>query len=125
MMPDAVRSLIVAAYTPDPWESACPVLRLTGPCTAAGIPLLRGSQWEGNTLQVTLEAVNEADVVVIQRDFPRFWENYESVVACARGRGLPVIYDLDDLLFGLPETHPDWRHYRERASAYVASDSGG
>lgn len=105
--------LRIAAYTADPWESACPVLRITGPCEMAGVTVLRGTHWAGDELLSEVGLVDEADLVIIQRDFPRYWEKYEDVVAHARAKAVPVVYELDDLLFGLPESHADWRHYRD------------
>jgi len=89
------------------------VLRIIGPCEVAGLTVLRGTRWAGDELLSEVGLIDEADLVVIQRDFPRYWEKYADVVARARAKALPVVYELDDLLFGLPESHPDWRHYRD------------
>ena len=113
------RELTAAAYAADPWESACPVLRLSGPCEVADIALLQGAGWDGETLEVRPELVDQADLVVVQRDFPRFAEGYAQVIERARRLGKPVVYDLDDLLYDLPADHADVRHYRPARMAML------
>jgi GT2 family glycosyltransferase/glycosyltransferase involved in cell wall biosynthesis len=94
----ALLSLIL--FTSDPWESAMPVIRVTAPASAAHVAVLRGN--EGG--QVFLERIPQADLVIIQRDFPH-QAGYAEVVECARMAGKPVVYELDDLLFELPADH--------------------
>jgi len=67
----------------------------------AGLRVVKGNHGP----QVYPEAIPEVDLVVIQRDFPRFWRDYKKVVKLAREYGKPVIYDLDDLLVEIPEKH--------------------
>ncbi|RPI26106.1 MAG: hypothetical protein EHM70_19365 [Chloroflexota bacterium] len=92
---------ILAGFTADPWESALPVLRFTGPAASAGMKVVRGNQGD----QVWPEVVNKADVVVAPRDFPRFTEAYDRVVTLAHQRQIPVVYETDDLLLDVPEEH--------------------
>ncbi len=67
------------------------------------------------------ERVANADLVIIQRDFPRHFEAYQAVMAQAREHGKKVVYELDDLLTELPEAHPDYDHYRKsRANILTA-----
>jgi len=96
---------VIAAYTAYPWENVLPILRILGPAEQAGLHVIRGN--ECGSQEVSLEAVSIADIVVIQRDFPRYTEAYEQIVARAHAEGKPVIYDIDDLLLDLPENHPD------------------
>jgi glycosyltransferase involved in cell wall biosynthesis len=93
----------IAAYTPYRWDHALVVLRLAGPCAAAGVTVLRGT--DGSTVRP--ELVSQADLVLIQRDFPRDTAGYTQVTAAARAHGKPIIFDLDDLLLELPPDHPD------------------
>ena len=60
----ALQSLIL--FTSDPWESAMPVIRVTAPASAVHVTVLQGN--DGG--QVFLERIPQADLVVIQRDFP-------------------------------------------------------
>lgn len=55
--------------------------------------------------RVTFDEISGSDVVVIQRDFPRFWGDYQKVIKRAREAGKPVVYELDDLLIEIPENH--------------------
>lgn len=106
------RLLRIAAFTSAPWESACPTLRIVSPCEVAGLTLLRGSTGGWLDQRVDASVVDDADVVVVQRDFARDAEAFDSVAARARARGKPLVYDLDDLLTDLPEDHPQWEEYR-------------
>ncbi len=101
----------IVAYTPAPWDHALAVLRLTGPLRKAGFNLVRGSQ-DG---QIDTEQVSSADLVLIQRDFPKHLAAYERILALARLEAKPVVLDLDDWLLELPENHPD------RISHYYAA----
>lgn len=94
----------IVAYTPYPWEHALNVLRISGPLNLADINLIRGHD--------DPERVLLGDAVLIQRDFPRFLDQFEKIINIAREKGKPVIYEIDDLLFELPEDHPYRRlHY--------------
>lgn len=80
-------------------------LRLTAPLREAGIRLINGFEKR----QTAIEAVREADAVIFQREFPMRVDDTQEITALARQEGKPVIFELDDLLFSLPENHPD-RH---------------
>ncbi|NIM93303.1 MAG: glycosyltransferase [Anaerolineales bacterium] len=77
--------------------------RVVGPSRHLGLNVIRGFD-EG---KINVDCVTEGDVVVIQRDFPRFYQDYERIISLARKEKKPVVLDLDDLLFELPEDHPD------------------
>jgi glycosyltransferase involved in cell wall biosynthesis len=102
----------VLAFTPSNWEHALTVLRIVGPLQAAGIQVELGNE----DINRISERVGECDLVVVQRDFPRQKAFYHSVMACARQLGKKLVYDLDDLLWALPEDHPDRQtHYYAHA----------
>jgi glycosyltransferase involved in cell wall biosynthesis len=90
-------------YTAYPWDHALVDLRVEGPARQAGITVMRG----GNGPDAKPEIIKEADLVIIQRDFPRYAEAYNDVVSAARAASVPVVFDLDDLLLELPPNHPD------------------
>ena len=90
----------IVLYTSDPWMSAMPVLRIHSPARLAGVTVLQGNHSD----QIISELVSEADVVVIQRDFPRF-PDYATVIARARGENKLVIYEVDDLIMEVPQDH--------------------
>lgn len=93
----------VVAYTAYSWVHALTSLRLVKPFEYAGITLIHGNELE----LIYPERVDQADVVVIQRDFPVALELYEQILARAHAQGKPVIYEIDDLLLDLPAEHPD------------------
>ncbi|MGC9356218.1 MAG: glycosyltransferase [Anaerolineae bacterium] len=78
-----------------------------------------GYEWSKGDLCIYPEKVKEADFVIIQRDFPRYEDDYEQIVASAHDLGKPLIYELDDLLVEMPEWHPDLKYYRKARAAML------
>lgn len=78
-------------------------LRVTAPYHQAGIEVLQGMV-DG---EPQYELIPGSDAVIIQREFPRNLPMYEHIYQVANDHYIPIIYDLDDLLFNLPETHPE------------------
>ncbi|OGO66111.1 MAG: hypothetical protein A2030_06830 [Chloroflexi bacterium RBG_19FT_COMBO_50_10] len=74
-----------------------------GPARHLGLKVIEGVE----NGQVFIERALLGEVIVLQRDFPSAIEAYEEILAQARQKLIPVILDLDDLLFVLPEDHPD------------------
>jgi glycosyltransferase involved in cell wall biosynthesis len=111
-VPDAAELLKIALYSSDPWTAACVHLRLVGPAyhAGSGIQVIKGTQWER---ELSINFQDEAQVVLIQRDFPRYETDYKQVIDWARSTGKPVIYELDDLLTELPDEHPEKGYYAE------------
>jgi glycosyltransferase involved in cell wall biosynthesis len=89
--------LRAALYTADPWDSALAQIRVRQPAAAAGVEMLQGYHDE----QVDASLVEQVDLVIIQRDFPRFPASPE-VIQRARAHGKPVIYETDDWLLDVP-----------------------
>jgi len=87
----------------DSYADAMAVLRILGPAEASGINVIRGED-EGI---IHFDRITKADIVVIQREFPRHFDVYKKIIAEAHAANIPVVYDLDDLLFELPPDHPD------------------
>jgi len=56
-------------------------------------------------------------VVIVQRDFPRYFEEFCSLVDKCKSYNKKLIFDLDDLLFELPEHHYD--RQRHHFTAYL------
>ena len=90
---------------------ACAYLRIRGPMRHLGINVIEGKE----NGEVFPERVSLGDLIVIQRDFARDFRNYEKIINKARSLNKPVVYDIDDLLFQLPDNHPDRKtqHYTE------------
>jgi GT2 family glycosyltransferase/glycosyltransferase involved in cell wall biosynthesis len=91
------------AFTANSWESPLASLRITGPAEMSGLRLVKGSENERSNP----EKVMQGDLVVIQRDFPRYGKAYREILRLARANSKAVVFDLDDLLLELPEDHPD------------------
>ena len=111
-------SMSVAIYAADRWEHVCPQVRTLGPLEGGPVRAVRGNWWEEGVLRVDPGRVDEAALVLIQRDFPRHAECAE-VIARARQQGKPVLYELDDLLTELPVEHPDVVYYRKARAAIL------
>lgn len=92
---------VIVAYSADPWESALPVLRYIGPASQVGYKVIPGKQG----LKIHPDIVADADIVLIQRDFPRFIDECRLVITNARRLKKPLVYEIDDLLFELPKSH--------------------
>lgn len=85
------------------FQDALSHLRMFGPARHLGLEVIEGVE----NGQVYEERALLGDVIVLQRDFPRAIESYEKILAHARQKNIPVILDFDDLLFELPDDHPD------------------
>jgi glycosyltransferase involved in cell wall biosynthesis len=86
-------------------------LRIIGPFREAGIDVLNGIE-NGKAIS---QRVSGGEIVLIQREFPNRYIDFQQIVETARNERKPVVFDLDDLLFFLPEDHPD------RQSQYYAA----
>jgi glycosyltransferase involved in cell wall biosynthesis len=116
-------ALTFVVYTADLWEHVCPTVRITGPAAVAGVDIIRGNEWREGGLQIYPERVVEADLVIIQRNFPENIQAYEEIIALARARHKAVVYELDDLILELPDQHPDFYHYLISRSAILRAVS--
>jgi glycosyltransferase involved in cell wall biosynthesis len=104
--PRLLRRLVL--FSADPWNSALPILRVRGPAEAAGVAVIQGN--DGDV--VWPERVTDGDLIVIQRDFPRF-RAFETVLSAARAASTPIVYESDDLLFDVPAHHPAHEAYSD------------
>jgi len=82
-------------------EGSLAHLRLIGPLGQSGINIINGIEND----QIIIDRVLEGDIVIIQRNFPREFNDYEKIMEIAHKEKKPVVFDLDDLLFCLPENH--------------------
>lgn len=108
----------VAHYSPQNPATATPILRVVGPLAHLAAQrtasLLPGCYWTGERWETVLDPLAEADLVVIQADFLLRGERREDVLREARRRGVPVLLDLDELLFDLPPEHPRHRDWADK-----------
>ncbi|MCC7359658.1 MAG: glycosyltransferase [Anaerolineales bacterium] len=112
----------IALYTADAWDSALVHLRVRGPAAAAGVAVLGGNHADA----IDLAPIEAAQVVILQRDFPRFGADYEAVARRAQALGKPVVHELDDLLLDVPLDHCSEDAYTDHLfdllGALVAAD---
>jgi glycosyltransferase involved in cell wall biosynthesis len=78
-------------------------IRLIAPFQHAGIQIINGLE---NGLVVS-EFAQNVDIVIIQREFPTRYEDYRTIFEIAKENKIPVVFELDDLLFFLPDFHTD------------------
>jgi glycosyltransferase involved in cell wall biosynthesis len=104
---NTTRKFTVVGYSNNPPSNALVTLRMSGPLQACGIQYVAGNI-PGEFCRP--ELVSQADIVVIQRDFPVSHDVYE-IMARARAEGKRVVFDLDDLLLELPDDHPNLADY--------------
>ena len=97
-------------YTTGPQDQALSILRYGAAARALGWQVILGKEGVDT---IYVERVAQADVVLIQRDFPRFFKAYRKVLHAAHAAGKPILYDIDDLAFALPESHPTRRVYED------------
>ena len=90
-------------------QEATSYVRIISPLRNSNIEIINGIQPNGN---IDLDLVQEGDVVIVQRDFPRYFEEFCSLVDKCRSYNKKLIFDLDDLLFELPEYHYDRQKHR-------------
>ena len=91
----------------------CTTIRTLAPLRAAGWAVLHGTIPGQPDASIELDLVQNADVIVIQRDWPANASAYRRLIQRARAFNKIVIYDLDDLLTELPLSHPDYNRYRD------------
>jgi glycosyltransferase involved in cell wall biosynthesis/uncharacterized coiled-coil protein SlyX len=96
-----VKNLV--CYSLDLFSRNClAYLRLIGPLKQLGLNIINGIE-NGKS---SFERVKEGDIVFIQRNFPKRYHEYRRIVEISQKFRKPVVYDMDDLLFSLPENHP-------------------
>lgn len=78
-------------------------IRVYSPLKKSNIELIQGIQGD----KLHLEKIQDAQLVIFQRDFSKVFTEYQSVLQHAHDIGTPVVLDLDDHLLALPSTHPD------------------
>jgi glycosyltransferase involved in cell wall biosynthesis len=93
-----LKSIIL--FTADPWESAMPQLRVIRPAYHAKITVICGY----DRTSIFKDRIGQADLVVIERDFPRI-QGFTEVIAEARRLNKPIVYEIDDMLFEIPESN--------------------
>jgi len=100
-------SIKIAFFTHQAPESPLEHLRVVGPISHTDINLLKGPELKQNIYS----NINDADLILIQRVFPADFDSFKQIFNISRNLKKPLVYDLDDNLFILPENHPDRLSY--------------
>lgn len=108
-------------YARDRWSEACPTLRVIGPAGAAGLEVIPGYDWDTGSIHIQPALVDSANAVVICRDFPRYSKECQEIITRAHHKGIPLVYETDDILFDMPLEHPDFLHYQAAASMILST----
>jgi len=113
-------------------EHALGHLRVCGPLQRAGVEV----HWFRLNEPLVPEFIIESDLVIIQRDYPRDLAKYTQLLEYTYRFKKPVVFEMDDLLWELPQDHPDKisQHYSDalwpmllaaiHADAVTAASSG-
>jgi|GEM_PF-1472188 glycosyltransferase involved in cell wall biosynthesis len=112
--------ITVLLYSFADYSHACPMIRLISPlttsCMKGRLRVVFGTEFTDRGIYVNLDAIKEADIVVIQRDANLFTS---AILAEARRLGKVVVYEVDDLLIKLPNSHPQKTGYDESAQHII------
>lgn len=100
-------SMKIAFFTNNKTITAIEHIRVLGPISYTDMELIWGADYKNNLL----DCIGNADLVIMQRDFPEDQKFYSQVIQISRKQKKPVIYDIDDNLFALPEDHPDRKSF--------------
>jgi len=97
--------LKVAVFSLDAIDDACAVIRLVAPLQRLGkkVTLFWGASSDGTTCSTNLDLIEAADILVIQRFYPR--NGTLPFIERMLASGKPVIYESDDLITDLPESN--------------------
>jgi glycosyltransferase involved in cell wall biosynthesis len=78
-------------------------LRILGPVSYTDLnPIICHKHMQG-----LLKVLEEVKLIVVQRDFPNDYKFLKFLLQKSKELNTPIVYDLDDYLFGLPWEHPD------------------
>jgi len=89
-------------------SSATLQIRVLGPLRE------RGFRFEFANDSASVLARGEFDALVVHRGVKKNFNVYRDLLAQARQRGIPVVYETDDLLTLVPPEHPDYATYQSR-----------
>jgi glycosyltransferase involved in cell wall biosynthesis/radical SAM superfamily enzyme YgiQ (UPF0313 family)/spore maturation protein CgeB len=99
------RPLRISVFSLDSAEDACARIRLIAPLERLGkkVELLWGATSDGTSCSTNLDMIGAADLIVVQRFYPR--QGTMPFIERMFASGKPVIYEADDLLLDIPENN--------------------
>jgi len=96
------KKLKVALFTSH-YGDACEYIRITAPMNLiqADFSVFREKD------EISSNLIEKSDLIIVQRNFPGLEEKFAQVCRFSRKNNVPLIFEIDDYLFDLPESHPD------------------
>jgi glycosyltransferase involved in cell wall biosynthesis len=88
-------------------------IRVIAPLHDEGFEMVQAGQF-GDDSREAKRAVEQAAALVVHRGIKKRCRLYQTIVQHARRCGVPVLYDVDDLLIDVHECHPDFAFYQGR-----------
>lgn len=85
-------------------RDALAYLRILGPAEFGNVVVITGVDRNG---KLRHDAVDKGDILILQRDICKDYLAFTKILRTARVIKKPIVFDLDDMLFLLPEEHPD------------------
>lgn len=79
----------------------CASIRILSPFAQAGIKVYQPDP----SAPIDEALIAKCDLIVVQRNFPKLFDSYVRVTQIARSHKIPLIFEIDDLLFDLPLDH--------------------
>lgn len=97
------KKLTIAVFSLEFPQFACAQIRVISPCRALSpyVSLAWGAKSDGTICTTDLEAIQKADMFIIQRFYPR--QGSLRFLEQMFATGKPIIYEVDDLVSALPD----------------------
>ncbi len=102
----------LVVYSLDTEERACAIIRIIAPFLAKGWDVTWAVKKTGAGFSTDLEALGQADLVIIQRHFPAVFT--EQALKKIIAQNVPIVYDLDDMFLDISPSHPHYKALNER-----------
>ncbi len=94
----------VVVYSGDHETGACAVIRILGPMLANNWNVIWSAKQSAPDIPFEFDVARQADVIIIQRQYPS--ELTEKILRAIISLGIPIVFDLDDMLLDIPSNHP-------------------
>lgn len=104
----------ILIYSESEIGSASAQIRLLGPLGQPGVALINAHTSFQSVVRTATATSRPFDVIVVQRGIRKRCTIYPALIAVAKQYRIPVIFDIDDLLFRVPKVHPDFPIYQSR-----------
>ena len=106
----------ILIYSETQTAAATMQIRLVGPLSQRGFELVDAHEFLHSSNQPLQKLAQSFDAVVVHRGIRKRCPLYPLLISAAREQQVPVILDIDDLLFRVPRSHPDFAVYQSRTA---------